>query len=336
MKPNRGSRTGFTLIETLVTLSVISLLMALLLPAVQSARESARRARCQNNLKQIGLALQNYHVAYGAFPYHRRLTSQLGYDTELASRIGRSQFAAHVRLLPYLEQAALYSSVNCELDGYGHPHPVNVSAMMTHVAAFLCPSDNSTVGADAGNNYRGNVCIGPGWASSIESPDSGGGFYDFLVGSFPAGAFRDGLSHTIAYSERLRGSGREPFGTFDQDFSEIDEYPRSTLRTADFTLGWCRVAASEKGMTKTGAGSTWFIERLEYTSYTHAQEPNGVIPDCMNIYEMNSAGVSTARSNHFGGVNSVAADGSVRFVSETIDRKIWRGLATRSGGELVD
>jgi prepilin-type N-terminal cleavage/methylation domain-containing protein len=330
------SSEGFTLIELLVTLSVISLLLALLLPAVQAARESARRAKCQSHLKQIGLALHQYQSTYNSFPYYITRHNEY-YDDALARKSGgESEFSAHVRLLPYLEQAPLFSLINCELDGYGHPHSSNYTAKGMHIAGFICPSDGSSFGEIGGNNYRGNRGIGPWFGPVTMTPDSGGGFYDYAAGTLSASSFHDGLAHTMAYSERLRGSGIKRFGLANRDFSDVSEYPYATQRTADYNLGWCQVAAREKGMTITNAGSSWFVELLENTSYTHAQEPNGMIPDGIDLYLPTSAGVATARSNHHGGVNAVAADGSVRFFVETIERKVWRALSTRSGGEAVE
>lgn len=335
MKTSSMLAKGFTLIELLVAVSIISLLIALLLPAVQSARESARRARCQNNLRQFGLALHNYHSAHGVFPYYARSFDYSNYRTDLANMFGTNGFSAHVRLLPFLEQVALYDSINCDFDGYGKTTPWNTTAENTHVPLFMCPSDGSPFGSRSGNNYRGNVGIGPAQAADTNSPDSGGGFYDNIARALSTSSFQDGLSNTIAYSERLRGSGPGNLGRPHMDFADIGPYPDSAIRDADFALGWCRVAAREKGMTYLESGWSWMTERRETTSYTHAQEPNGKIPDGIDIDYPFTYGISTARSNHHGGVNALAADGSVRFVNETIDRKVWRGLATRNGGESI-
>lgn len=336
MKSNSKPAKGFTLIELLVAISIGSLLMALLLPAVQSARESARRAQCKNNLRQIGLALHNYHSTYGVFPYYARSFDYSNYRTDLATMFGTNGFSAHVRLLPFLEQVALFASINCDFDGYGQTTPWNKTAENSHVSVFLCPSDASAFGSRLGNNYRGNVGIGPSQGAHIESPDSGGGFYDNSTRAISTTAFHDGLSHTMAYSERLRGSGPGNPGRPHRDFTDIGPYPDAPIRSADYALDWCRVAAREKGMTYLKSGWSWMTERRETTSYTHAQEPNGRIPDGIDIEYPFTNGVVTARSDHHGGVNALAADGSVRFVSESIDRNLWRGLATRSGGELVD
>lgn len=332
----RNQPKGVTLIELLVVISIISLLIALLLPAVNSARESARKSQCKNNLRQIGLALHSYHSVYGVFPYYMNNFWLAKIPDEFRPL---NPFAAHVRLLPYLEELALVNSINFDLEGYGRGRKLvnfaNTTSQNTTVKTFLCPSDFVSFPAFAGNSYRGNLGIGPQWGPNIESPDSGGGFYDHMSGTLGASAFRDGLSHTVAYSERLRGTGVEGGGVPERDFSTLN-YTDAPIRDADFALQWCRVAAREFGMKFVKSGETWMIERREFTSYCHAQEPNGTIPDSLNFDYPTSWGISTARSMHYGGVNALTADGSTRFVRETINRKIWRSLGTRAGGETVE
>lgn len=328
-------RTGVTLIESVVATSVLSLLIALLIPSVQSAREMARNANCRNNLRQIGLALNTYHSTFTVYPFYIR-TYENPYDWDLYDKFKRGEFSAHVRLLPYLDHASTFNSINCHFDGYGKPHPSNKTIQKTHIGTFICPSDTIDFAGSGGNNYRGNVGVGPNWGPHIECPDSGGGFFDIMAGSLSAGSIHDGLSHTIAYSERLRGTGLKPSSHSLRDFADITKYPYAGWRTADFALGWCLVAANADGLRFTEGGASWFNERREFTSYTHAQSPNGIIPDGLDFGFPNSAGVVTARSTHPGGVNALNADGSIRFVKSSINRAIWRGLGTRNGGELVD
>jgi prepilin-type processing-associated H-X9-DG protein len=301
---------------------------------VQAAREAARRTSCENNLKQIGIALNSYLSSYNAFPY---------YISDYSSgppviKTGAAQFSAvHVRLFPYLEQGPLFNALNLFLEQDPVTGiPANATAVQTTVAVYLCPSDGSSFPESGGNNYRLSVGVGPQWGPNVESPDSGDGFFDARAGRIHAGSFPDGLSHTVALSERLRGTGQEGSGTPERDYSDLSPYPDAAVRDADFALGWCRVAARERGMVFVLGGSTWLEERREYTSFCHAQEPNGPIPDALAIGYPTSWGISTARSWHSGGVNALMGDGSTRFVKETIERRIWRGLGTRSGGELVD
>ena len=330
---------GFTLIEMLVCISVIALLVAFLLPAVQSAREAARRSQCVNNLKQIGLALQNYHAGHNSFPY------------EIADNIstppskgpgGRESYSALARLLPHLEQQALYSGINFSMELYLEqttPNLANQTAFDTTLSSFLCPSDGAEGTRAHGINYRGNFGVGPAPNTTAESPDSGNGFFNFPV-TLTAGSFTDGLSHTVAYGERLRGSGNDRHsgpGSPERDFGNlgISSNPSPFDRDADYALAWCRIAAARAFPFSTQAGYSWLISRRMNTTYCHAQEPNGPIPDAIPGVPQ-AWGIATARSWHRGGVNVLMADGSARFVQDTISRKVWRALGTRNGGELVE
>ncbi len=336
-------RSGFTLIELLVVISIIGLLVALLLPAVQSARESARRAQCINNLRQIGLALHNYEASSRSFPinWSYNLKHPWASDKYL-SDISRP-YSALTRILPHLEQAALYSSINFDVQNTGdpgsnsynssYPFPENVTASKTSLAVFLCPSDDPSRPTTHGSNYRGNHGVGPRAGTTYETRDSGNGFYTIDSALGPS-SFPDGLSHTVAYSERLRGSGAGA-GIFpNRDFGEIGVVVHCVDRDADIALLCSQLAATRGFPEYRNAGFTWFLGDFECTAYCHAQEPNGPIPDA--IMSGLWSGVVTARSQHPGIVNSLMADGSVRSVADTIARRTWRSLGTRNGDELVE
>ena len=323
---------GFTLIETLVSISIVGVLIGLLLPAVQSAREEARRMRCENNLKQIGIALQNYHGTYNTFPINIA-----AYGPTWGFKAPMRHFSALTRLLPLLDEQVLFSAINYDvewLSDENFQYPANLTAYQTTLSGFLCPSDGSDFPKAHGCNYRGNYGVGPFVSRSIETPDSGNGFYTFPRVT-DAAMFTDGLSHTVVYSERLRGSG--PGGrSFERDFGSLDDNcPYGPLHTADYALDCCRLAAARDFPKSTRAGYSWFFGDWMCTGYCHAQEPNGMVPDAVLVYG-ESTGVVTARSWHRGGVNVLMGDGSTRFVSESIQRRVWRALATRDGGELVE
>jgi prepilin-type N-terminal cleavage/methylation domain-containing protein len=336
MRRVASGRKAFTLIETLVVTALVALLMALFLPAVQSAREAARRGQCMNNLKQVGLALHAYHADYNCFPYE----TLEGRSSFTASGISES-YSALSRMLPYLDQQPLYSALNFEVEMYPGPttpHLNNVTVFETAISSFLCPSDGGSP-MERGTNYRVSSGIGPAPNTTAESPDGGTGFFNLVV-TLRAGSFTDGLSHTVAYSERLRGSGSDRGtgkGVAERDFGDlgISTNPSPYERDADYALGWCEVAAVTAFPLSTRAGYTWLISRRETTTYCHAQEPNGPIPDAIPGAPV-AWGIATARGWHHGGVNAVMADGSGRFVNDRIPRSVWRALGSRNGGELVE
>ncbi len=334
MKTPTSVRRGFTLIELLVVISIIGLLIALVLPAVQSAREAARRAQCANNLKQIGLALHNYESTHRSFPLN---WGELRRSPDQSGLVYSRHYAALTRMLPYLDQSSLHASINFEVETFpdnsalDFPYSQNYTAFLTTLAVCLCPSDG--VSAPHGNNYRGNNGLGPHPATTRETYDSGNGFYNYptVLGTH---SFPDGLSHTVAYSERLRGTGEAGDIVPERDFSELNAVRFCETRDADYALECCRLAAAKGFPEYRTAGSTWFYGDFQCGVYTHAQEPNGQIPDA--IAGTGYYGIVTARSHHPGGVNSLMGDGGVRFVKETIARKVWRGLGTRNGDELVE
>ena len=328
--------TGFTLIELLVCIALIGLLVALLLPAVQSARESARRAQCSNNLKQIGLALHGYHASHNSFPYE--ISDYWPPATSPPASGIVEAYSALARILTYMEQQALYSAINFDVEmhpGPTTPHLTNQTAFEASLSSYLCPSDGADRAGTHGTNYRGNFGVGPAPNVTGESPDGGNGFFNLPV-TLNAGSFTDGLAHTAAYSERLRGSGGGP-GVPERDFGDlgISVNPSPFERDADYALAWCRVAAATAFPRFQRAGYSWLISRRETTTYCHAQEPNGPIPDAIPGVPQ-AWGIATARSWHHGGVNVLMADGSARFVSDGIARRVWRALGSRNGGELVE
>jgi prepilin-type N-terminal cleavage/methylation domain-containing protein/prepilin-type processing-associated H-X9-DG protein len=231
---SRFSR-GFTLIELLVVIAIIAVLIALLLPAVQAAREAARRSQCVNNLKQIGLAMHNYHSSNNTFPQgHSQAASQIGYSGAYA---GWTEWSAHAEMLGYIEQGPLYNSINFSFcGGYNYGFYCNSSAAFASIAAFLCPSDNNSSGAarfntgwgnyanpPGNNNYRGSVGTtslagwnnGPGYGSCQPDPlnINGGqpGCVPYSTGvfcywtSYGVRDITDGTSNTVAFTESLVG-----------------------------------------------------------------------------------------------------------------------------------
>lgn len=338
--PRRHADRAFTLIELLAVIGALSLLIALLLPAVQSAREAARRAQCANNLHQIGLGLHSYMTNQGCFP-----PNVLGYGDDIPWNF----YSIHARALVTLDQRPLFDATNFSVgacpETWGLPPPprwpgrtwpaaamanaANATVRNTQIGFFLCPSDGGAFAA-AGTNYRGNAGVGPYYGTTLEHPDSGNGLLPELDLITPA-RVPDGMSHTALMSERNRGSGDRGVDPARDAFGLLV----LVLTADDLILGSRASARPSNPMIYTEHGRSWFWPGRERTLYNHAQVPNGVVPDGMYA-SLTARGMATARSYHPGGVNVLMGDGSQRFVSETIDQAVWRGLGTRNGGELVD
>lgn len=333
-------RRGFTLIETLTVFGIMSVLIALLLPAAQSAREASRRAACENNLRQIGLALHGYSDAQGCFP-PAITTADQG-----RGHIYFGLYSPQCRLLAYLDQTPLFHAVNFDVGTwpvdvyYAAPTSMSVERNLlnrtvyhTGLALFLCPSDGGPLGR-TGNNYRGNAGVGPSFSTWAECPDSGNGILPEL-GTVRVSQVVDGLSHTVAFSERVRGSGRSQ-GPYDPERDLLKRL--GIANTADQIVLACRVAGHNPNPLDgySASGKWWFWTGREQTLYIHAQAPNGSIPDCTYGGIVPAIDMATARSRHPGGVNALVADGSARFIRESIDQNVWRGLGSRNGRELVE
>ena len=328
MTARNRRRSGFTLIELLVVIAIIGVLIALLLPAVQAAREAARRAQCSNNLKQIGLALHNYADSHNRYPIARGTRPARPYG--ITSRYNYSGFA---QILPFMEQRPLYDAINFSLtipiqDG-------NATIHSTVVASFLCPSESQVVPQNsAGTNYRFNeganllYSSGETDTGSVNAtmPAPNGPF--FAEKSIRLSEILDGLSNTAMTSERLFGDFNQGIATIRRDIYVGSTWP-TTLEQAYLD---CQ-ATSDSGTPangESGSGAPWMDGFLHTSIYKHNAPPNK-----KSCYFYPARLVMTASSNHPGGVNVGMCDGSVRFIKETINRDTWRAIGSMNGNEII-
>jgi prepilin-type N-terminal cleavage/methylation domain-containing protein/prepilin-type processing-associated H-X9-DG protein len=369
----RSRSRGFTLIELLVVIAIIAVLIALLLPAVQSAREAARRAQCTNNLKQLGLAIQNYHQQTNALPATNMFLGPgagqgWGWDASW-----------EVFLLPNMEQQPMYNSFN--FMGYadiyiatGSGSSVNSTVSYTAISNFLCPSDNQKTrpfNPYAPTNYFGNYGGPPVirmWSGSIvpfftkgppgDNTVPGGPAWwgaDSNLGFFGFESFTDGTSNTAVFSEKLIGVANGsplPYATNSTDakrgifLTSNIPYTFNSLNQA-MGLSGIQGCRSMPG-TQQANGSSWLIGftwTLGYqwhwmvNDYNHYGTPNQLT--CLHPTDQTSqgwggyAGSSPPTSNHPGGVNVGFADGSVHFIKDSVSPQTWWGLGTRNGGETI-
>jgi prepilin-type N-terminal cleavage/methylation domain-containing protein len=326
---------AFTLVELLVVVAIIGVLMALLLPAVQAAREAARRTSCSNNLKQIGLALHNYHASRGCFP-------GLG-------RSSLSTFSVQARILPYVENKNLQNLIDFDQAlylGTSHSQTLNsVQALPARsvVALFRCPSDNAEDRYDAtagevlaGGNYM--VCGGSGTGTNydLRYPTDGMFYYGSAKG------FRDmddGSANTFLAAESLLGRRRTVSGAITKQrdaqrlIGSLGASPNSGSAGLDGVSDPNLASLAESCTTWAGnRGFGWILGKPFATTFTAYLPPNSPTPDMQSM----GIGFYSARSNHPGGVQVLLGDGSVRFVDDEIKLAVWRAMGTCEGGEALE
>ncbi|MGC8640517.1 MAG: DUF1559 domain-containing protein [Isosphaeraceae bacterium] len=317
-----GYRSGraFTLIELVIVVGIIGLLVALLLPAVQSARETARRAQCVSSLRQIGVAMNAYHTIHQMFP-----SSQLFTGRNWTSN-GMSELSF---LLPHLEQQALYASINmafANIETPDFPTSANQTPRRTSVGLFLCPSDRSDMARNSYRFNRGRFGMIP-WDSPYDGP--------FSLGAFPSQAtVTDGLSTTAFVSERVAGSFSPSGSHRPRDVKHPPTPWTGVMRSDAQFIPYC--LASEPDAWLNVSGRYWLYSGFVFTHYNHNGVPNDRRPTCgFGFLRDFGMGLHPPRSFHPGGVNVLFGDGHVAFEPDSVNASVWTALGTYNAGDLL-
>jgi prepilin-type N-terminal cleavage/methylation domain-containing protein/prepilin-type processing-associated H-X9-DG protein len=333
----KGRRRGFTLVELLVVIAIIGVLIALLLPAVQAAREAARRVQCANNIRQMGLGLMNYESSVKMFPPSIALN---GAGNAVTWNGGWSALA---RILPFMEQGPLYSRCNFSIN---KEDASNQPAIGLNLPVYLCPSagglpvSTHDYGQSGVNSY--GVCMGDWFIwGGFNGPENRGAFGPNR--SRRLGDFRDGLSQTLAISEV---KSYQPVYICDNaqlsnvhDPNHVPPPTANYLAVAPEYLGGCRLYAlghtewSDGNCHASGFNTAWPPNAV--TLGTPAEDVDIDVQGANEEQGGPTFGAITSRSFHPAGVNVLMADGSGRFIGDAIDGFVWRALGTVCGGDAI-
>jgi prepilin-type processing-associated H-X9-DG protein/prepilin-type N-terminal cleavage/methylation domain-containing protein len=311
--PNtRTNRVGLTLIECLVVIAILAILIGLIIPAVQGARESARRAQCANNLHQLGIALNGYAGSQGTFP-----PGQNYFD-----------YSLHVAILPYMEMNTLYNTINFSFPASYFPL-MNTTASTSWPGTFLCPSE-TIPGANRGftgwTTYAGNR------GSGVQKYGYNGLFTEISFPPVSPGDITDGASQTAAISEWILGTGD---GRIRDPIRSAFETPRALDKPNEleqFTQACQQIDVAHATINAPDRGQNWFWGEFNHTLYNHVLGPNQ--HSCTNGTGF-QIGAWTAGSRHPGGCNTLFADGHTHFHRNEIALTIWRALGSRNGNDIV-
>lgn len=327
-------RRAFTLIELLVVIAIVGILIALVLPAVQAAREAARRTQCRNNLKQIGLALHNFHGVYNVFPPGRFVNPVDGQ--------GRC-FSAYARLLPYLEANTLFVQIDFN---YNPEDPVNASVLNQTIPYFQCPSDQHE--RLQGNSAVHNYPLSTGTTYPVSSRNSNstpvtGVFFENSKVGFAQ--ITDGSAQTVCISETIIAEGGPTIwdGVSPTNGFVLTEGNDNGYNGPELT-DYASQCSGAGLMLQQTRGSRWLYGAPGHSMYNHMRAPNDGGVDCRGgiphsnktdaLWRALSLNVA-ARSRHPGGVHALFCDGHVQFISDEINVTAWQALGSRAGSEVA-
>ena len=324
-------RAGFTLVELLVVIAIIGILIALLLPAVQAAREAARRSQCVNNLKQVGLAFHNYHDVHKTFP---RWTYQLHFNNTGAdgSNTWWTGFTAMTMILPFVEQGSIYDRIDWQVRPATDPN--NLMFRSAPISAYKCPSDSAYLDVNYPAYCNYHVCGGTCWINSALQYENGMFRRDRETAIYQ---IRDGTTNTILASECTLGDGTG------SKFSPGDIVYRVTGRPAawnptqaDMDAWGPTCVAGMTGSVMSSVGYRYWEPTVSALSaFSAIAPPNWRYPNCSDSQWSTGYTFLGSRSRHPGGSNHSLGDASVRFISETIDYTTYQNLGARDDGNAI-
>jgi prepilin-type N-terminal cleavage/methylation domain-containing protein/prepilin-type processing-associated H-X9-DG protein len=370
LSPNRSQtgsiRRGFTLIELLVVIAIIAVLISLLLPAVQSAREAARRAQCVNNMKQIGLAMYNYESALGCYPLGVSLNARFnGSGTPAGGPINWGGWGSMALMLPHVEGGNLYNAINFNLSPWNryraqYGWEANYTAFNTRVGTFLCPSDPNS-GLTSTNSYLASIGTSTFGSTTTDSS----GMFAYQI-PYYVSSITDGTSNTVAFGESLCGNASSFISTSADDRASMASasgvLDRSNVLTNAVDPGGAgalRDASSNMALTLRGltACNTQWASSAKTITPTKGYRwgigavgigmINTIVPPNSTQYPWNGCRFNGANFNadgsayanvtsaHPGGANVLMGDGSVRYIKSSINMATWMALGTRNGGEVI-